>query len=147
MQNPYTPSNEDQAQASYPQPVYQPRPSTDGFAITSMVLGIIATLSCYLGIIPGIIAIVFGHISMGKFKRNPQLGGKGMAIAGLVCGYIGITVTVCFCIFVFIIANEASEGFIPQLEQIQAEIEAANAEDFSTHSDENVADPFHDSSE
>ncbi len=69
-------------------------PKTDGFAITSMVLGIIAVLTCIYGIILGIIAVVFGHLAIGKIKRNSALGGKGMAIAGLVCGYVAIAASI-----------------------------------------------------
>ena len=69
-------------------------PKTDGFAITSMVLGIIAVITCFYGIILAILAVIFGHLSLGKIKRNPTLGGKGMAIAGLVCGYIAIVISI-----------------------------------------------------
>ena len=36
-------------------------------------------------------AIVFGHISLSQIKKSAgRLGGKGLAIAGLVLGYLGI---------------------------------------------------------
>jgi len=38
----------------------------------------------------GIPAIIMGHIARGRAKRQPELyGGTGMALAGLILGYIG----------------------------------------------------------
>lgn len=73
-----------------PQPYNGPGPKNDGFAITSMVTGIVGavTICCYpLSFILAIIATVFGFISINKVKNsNGMLGGKGMAIAGVVLG-------------------------------------------------------------
>ena len=88
---------------------YQAPPSADGFAITSMVLGIIAVLTCYFGIILGTVAVIFGHISLSKMKKDPKLGGKGMAIAGLATGYVGIAISLVFGIMFLIAANTANE--------------------------------------
>ena len=58
-----------------------------------MVLGIIAVITCFLGIIFDSIAVIFGHLSISRINKDPQnKGGKGMAIAGLVTGYIGILI-------------------------------------------------------
>lgn len=60
-----------------------------GLAIASMVLGIVAlVLSCcvpYLPIVLSLLAVILGGVSLAK-----KMGGKGMAIAGLVCGIIGL---------------------------------------------------------
>lgn len=82
-------------QPQYQQPVYQqpmmPQepPKSVGLAVASMVMGILALLlSCcvpYLPILLALLAVVFGGISLAK-----KMGGKGMAIAGLVCGIIGL---------------------------------------------------------
>lgn len=69
----------------------------DGFAVVSAGLTIIgiALFVILLGeitailfpLLLGLMAGVFGLISLGRFKRNPQLrSGKGLAIAGLVMG-------------------------------------------------------------
>ena len=64
-----------------------------GMAITSMVLGIISLLTCYLAALPGILAIIFGHIARGKVKESPEkYTGKGMATAGCVMGYVGVVI-------------------------------------------------------
>lgn len=58
-----------------------------GLAVASMVCGIVGlVLSCcvpYLPLVLGIVGLVLGAISLRK-----QAGGKGMAIAGLVCSII-----------------------------------------------------------
>ena len=63
-------------------------------AVASLVLGI---LSCTIfGIISGIPAVICGHISLSKFRRNPQkyITGKRIAVSGLFLGYIGIVMTI-----------------------------------------------------
>jgi hypothetical protein len=63
---------------------------TDALSIWSLVLGILSWL-CF-SIIAGIPAIICGHISLGRIKRDALLQGKGMAIAGLVLGYVSLIV-------------------------------------------------------
>jgi len=108
MQDPYSAPN--QHPSNPQQPMMQPMaPRNDGFAITSMVCGIVAVLTCYFGIILGTIAVIFGHISVSKINKDPNLGGKGMAIAGLVCGYIGIAITLCTVIFFMVAGKQIFE--------------------------------------
>jgi len=60
---------------------------THGLAIASLVLGIVGFF--FAGFVLGILAIIFGAISLKKIKRSGGfLNGKGMAIAGLVLGII-----------------------------------------------------------
>ena len=71
---------------------------TSGTAITSMILGIFSVVFCwapfFIGVIPGVLAIIFGGVAMGQTGRDPALGGRGMAIAGLVCGIVGVVIFV-----------------------------------------------------
>jgi hypothetical protein len=58
---------------------------TSGMAIASLVCGIVNVFPLSL------IAIVLGHISLSQIKKSAgQIQGKGLAIAGLVLGYLGI---------------------------------------------------------
>ena len=66
-----------------------------GFAITSMVLGIVSLVIPYGGIITAILAIVFGAVS-----RSRNNGGRGMAIAGLVCGIVALALWVVVIIII-----------------------------------------------
>ncbi|WP_168429344.1 DUF4190 domain-containing protein [Microbacterium sp. K24] len=70
-------------------PVPAPRP-TSGLAITSLVCGI-AGLVLFWAVVPmlaSIVAVVTGHMALRQTKRNPALGGRGMAFAGLITGYV-----------------------------------------------------------
>ena len=73
----------------YPQPQvvhhYYSAARTSGLAIASMVLGIL-----WLYWIGSILAVIFGHVSLNQMSTDPTLRGRGMAIAGLVLGYIGV---------------------------------------------------------
>ena len=65
------------------------QPKTSGLAIWSLVLGILS-LACFtiFAAIPGVIC---GHKALSKIKRSGgALTGQGLAIAGLVTGYLGI---------------------------------------------------------
>ncbi len=65
-----------------------PAAPTEPLAIWSLVLSIVGFFCCaFLFGIPGVIC---GHLALSKIKRNPQLRGGGLAMAGLIVGYLGI---------------------------------------------------------
>ncbi|WP_341945299.1 DUF4190 domain-containing protein [Microbacterium sp. LWH11-1.2] len=71
----------------YPMPPARP---TSGLAITSLVCGI-AGIVLFWAVVPmlaSIVAVITGHMALGQTKRNPALGGRGMAFAGLITGYV-----------------------------------------------------------
>lgn len=76
-----------------------PQQRTNGLAIASMVLGIL-----WLEWVGSILALIFGHVAISQINRSGGWqGGKGMAIAGVVLGYVGlaalaIVLTVAFSI-------------------------------------------------
>ncbi|WP_297927751.1 DUF4190 domain-containing protein [Metallibacterium sp.] len=61
---------------------------TSGAAIASMVFGILAWVA--LPLLGAILAVVLGHIARAEIHRAPPggIGGDGMAVAGLVLGYV-----------------------------------------------------------
>ncbi|MFC5744976.1 DUF4190 domain-containing protein [Actinomadura rugatobispora] len=61
-------------------------PRNNGMAITSMVLGIIGVITCG-GVLFSVGAIIFGHVAQSQIRRTGEQG-SGMAVAGLVLGYI-----------------------------------------------------------
>ncbi|HEX8522174.1 MAG TPA: DUF4190 domain-containing protein [Tepidisphaeraceae bacterium] len=63
--------------------------TSNGFCVASLVLGIIGLpASCIF--IPPLLAIIFGVIGIAQVNRSGvEGGGKGMAIAGIVCGIAG----------------------------------------------------------
>lgn len=59
---------------------------TSGMAIASLIFGIF-----FIFFPMPIPAVVFGHIALSQIKKSAgRLGGRGLAIAGLVLGYLGI---------------------------------------------------------
>ena len=71
--------------APYPAPA--PR-QTSALAITSLVSGILGwTLLPFLG---SIAAVICGHMARAEIRRDPNLDGDGMAVAGLVLGWVSI---------------------------------------------------------
>jgi Domain of unknown function (DUF4190) len=77
---------------------------TSGLAIASMVLGIVWIF--WLG---SILAVIFGHVALSQIKRSMgALTGRGMAIAGLVLGYLGIVTLVGFIAAAAIIGPQSA---------------------------------------
>ena len=70
----------------------QTLPKTSGLAIWSLVLGILSLCCCSIfSAIPGVIC---GHKALSRIKRSGgSMPGQGLAIAGLVTGYIGIALS------------------------------------------------------
>jgi hypothetical protein len=69
----------------YPAPYGYPVPRrTNGLAIASMVLGIL-----WIYWIGSILALVFGYIARGQIRERGEAG-DGMAIAGIVLGWVGV---------------------------------------------------------
>ncbi len=76
------------------QPGYPPAKQGSGLAIAALVVGILAVLSGITvlgGILLGLVAIVLGAIASSKAKKGTG-GGRGMAIAGIVLGVLGLVI-------------------------------------------------------
>ncbi len=67
-------------------------PSTNGLAIASMVLGIV-----WVWWIGSILALIFGFVARRQIKERGQRG-DGMAIAGIVLGFVGAATLILFII-------------------------------------------------
>ena len=115
----YQPYGQMQDQGYYPQAPYQER-KTNGFAVASLVLGIIGIFTGYLGaaffaasafpamsffaafgilfFIPNGLAIILGIAGISRTK-DPAVSGKGLAIAGLVLGCVFLLIWIVFAIF------------------------------------------------
>ena len=90
------------AQPAYtPQVQYYPRQyqQTDALAVVSMILGI-ASIALCLSIIGGIPAIILGHLSRKKITQSRgALKGDGMALTGLILGYMSLGFAVIFAAY------------------------------------------------
>jgi hypothetical protein len=73
--------------AAPPPPPHAP-PRTSGLAVAALACGI-AGLTL-LPVLASIAAVVLGIMARDELRRDPTLGGDGMATAGLVLGWIGV---------------------------------------------------------
>ncbi|NDL59642.1 DUF1707 and DUF4190 domain-containing protein [Phytoactinopolyspora mesophila] len=64
-------------------PAYAPTRSTNGYALASVICG----GAGFMTGISAIAAIITGHIALSQIKRTGEEG-RGMAVAGLVMGYV-----------------------------------------------------------
>lgn len=76
--------------------------STNGFAIASLVLGIV-----WIYGIGSVLAIVFGVISQRKIRESDgRLGGSGMATAGIVLGILGTVAAVLLIVSMLVFISD-----------------------------------------
>ncbi|MGA1849184.1 MAG: DUF4190 domain-containing protein [Thermoplasmatota archaeon] len=62
---------------------------TSGFAIASLICSIVGLFG--MGLIMGVLGIVFGFIALGRIDDEPRFySGKGLAVAGIIIGIISI---------------------------------------------------------
>ena len=76
---------------------------TSNLAITSLVSGILGwTLFAFLG---AIVAVITGHMARSEIRKsNGELDGDGLAVAGLVLGWLSLALVVVgvFILFAFL---------------------------------------------
>jgi hypothetical protein len=87
-----------------PGPSYQyPQPkTTNGMAIASMILGIL-----WIYWIGSILALIFGYVARNQIRERPYDSGDGMALAGIVLGWIGVGFLVLFIVIIAVAANHS----------------------------------------
>ena len=108
----------------YHAPAAAPAPSK-GLARWALALGIISILTfwtCGLGVLIGILAVVFGVMARNRARESPDSGYAGPALAGLILGVLGIVGGIAFLAvvvpdFLDEIENELDDGFCdPEVE-------------------------------
>ncbi|WP_422741615.1 DUF4190 domain-containing protein [Micromonospora sp. WMMD754] len=74
---------------------------TSGMATASLVLGILGVLGgwCLFGL-PCLLAVVLGHLAL-RETRDGTRSGHGMAVAGLVLGYVFVGPMILFTLMLF----------------------------------------------
>lgn len=81
-------------------------PKNDGLSIAALVCGIsgLATLVlCGIGIVPAILGVVFGIIGKKKVEQSGgALQGRGMALAGAICGAVAIGLVLIWLVLLII---------------------------------------------
>ncbi|UNK72316.1 DUF4190 domain-containing protein [Microbacterium sp. H1-D42] len=78
---------------------YAPVRPTNGLAVASLICGIVGIFASpfifvfFLPVALPIAAVIMGHIARSQLRRNPQMTGSGMALTGLILGYIPIVLS------------------------------------------------------
>ena len=99
---------------TYPPPPYTPGyvtpgsappppmgPSTNGFSIASLVLGIV-----WVAGIGAILAVIFGFVARRQIRESGgRQAGSGMALAGIILGFVGIAGVILWIVFVIAVVN------------------------------------------
>lgn len=90
--NPYQQYPQQSGPTPYPQQTYQgfpAPPSNNGLAIASMCVSLGALTTCYVGLVVGPVGAILGHVALRQIDREPQrFTGRGMALAGIIIGWI-----------------------------------------------------------
>lgn len=82
---------------------YAPQVKNNGFAIASLICGVAGfVIGC-----TSILAIIFGFIARSQIKRTGEHG-NGMAIAGIVCGFVVVGLIALFIIFAVAMGSDTS---------------------------------------
>lgn len=85
---------------SYPPQGYPGGQRTNGMAIAAMICGIAQFFGFWLlGTIP---AVVLGHIARRQIRQTGEQG-AGMALAGLILGYVGLALSVIAVILIAVL--------------------------------------------
>ena len=106
----------------YPNQPYPDQPSTErrplgsGMAITALVLGILAVVFCWTvigGVLFGLVAIVLGFVASRRARRGVAAG-RGLAIAGIVLGLLGLLLSIALIAFGVSILNSPDAKTLKQ---------------------------------
>jgi hypothetical protein len=108
-----------------PPPGYPPvgGSRSNGWAVTSLICGIIGCLA-----ITSVAAIIFGVAGIRKANREPQVGGKGLSIAGIVLGIVWLIIIGLFGSGIWALMSGTSE----QREIARSFVKAVSAGDAAT---------------
>lgn len=104
--HPYPPQGlEPPAPIAYPQvPVHYPVTVVPGGYVPAARTNSMAIVALVCSLVLAPLGVVFGHIALSQIKRSGE-DGRGLAIAGLVIGYVFTAVAVASFIFLVVVAN------------------------------------------
>lgn len=115
-----------QPYAGYTPPAAAPK---NGLGIAALVVAIIGLLTVFGGIILGVVAVILGVLGLGRVKRG-EADNRGVAIAGIVLGVLGILVSIAVIAVAVWGFNEVGGGdlldCVADAGSNQAEIERCN---------------------
>ncbi|MDQ2706417.1 MAG: DUF4190 domain-containing protein [Actinomycetota bacterium] len=112
--NPYSAGGYPQAgpmQPGYPGQAWAPAPPTNGLAVASLILGIVGLclgffVVPFIGAVP---ALICGYLGRKQIRERGDAG-DGMALAGIILGWIGVASQLAWVAF-FVFIGVATNGF------------------------------------
>jgi uncharacterized protein DUF4190/uncharacterized protein DUF4339 len=105
-------------------PVNATVPETSKLAVWALVCGCLSLICNLLTAIP---AIIFGHMGLSEIKKNPAIPGRGMAMAGMIIGYIITALTVVYIVLVCVVFASMGSQVKDIFKTITSQIAAAQA--------------------
>jgi hypothetical protein len=81
-------------------------PGTNGLAIASLVTSAVGLVTC---LIPCLVGAILGHVALGRIKQSGQPG-RGLALAGVIIGWLGTTLLVVLTIAIIVSLSTAVDG-------------------------------------
>ncbi|MEU2789911.1 DUF4190 domain-containing protein [Streptomyces sp. NPDC007100] len=120
--------------AAYPAaPVWAPQPQPrNGLGISALVLGIVGILLgmfiilFWLSWLPAVLALVFGFIGLSRARKD-QVSNRGLALAGVILGGIGLLTAIGGGIFTVVAVKKAADDVRAGVEEVKSSA-AAEAE-------------------
>lgn len=109
---------------------------TSGLAITSLVCG----LTFCLAPLTSIAGIICGHIARGQIRRDGSLKGAGLALAGLISGYVFTALALAWVVVVFVI-GDGLQSALQKAQQKQMELERAAQREAARQRGQDVPSP------
>ena len=99
-------------------------------AMGSMICGILGLLfACVGGGVIGLVAVILGHLAISKIKKSGgTVGGNGMAITGLITGYISVLL---MAMFLTLFAFMKVESGLTPMQEVFGGGEMSRSSDFS----------------
>lgn len=90
---------------------YAAAPPTNSLAIVSLVAGIVSYM--LVPIVGAIAAVVTGHIARSQIRQTGE-GGSGLALAGLILGYVHLVLVALVTAIVLIVVAVAGVAIFSQ---------------------------------
>jgi hypothetical protein len=111
---------------------------TSQLAVWSLVCGCVSLL-CFITFIP---AIILGHMGLAEIRRHPAMGGRGMALAGMIIGYLYLAVFI-LAFIAGIVLVSLGNNVQDMFKTITAQMNSAqsSSDDSSTNTDSSTNAP------
>lgn len=110
---PYGPPSYAAAGYGVPVPVgWSPRPATSGMAVAAFVVSLVSlvtALFCYVPILAAPVGAGLGHAALGRIRETGE-GGRGLALAGVILGWIGTGILLLGIILVVVLVAASGSG-------------------------------------